>query len=105
MAVITFVKGPAPFWSMSAPRRAGMMDATIIVTKAPRIARGAVFSCTTQTHMHETPAHPSQYIRLTPDMHTSQTGVLTQDRDFICFNRLTRRIGDMEAQVVLRGMC
>ncbi len=42
---LTFVKGPAPFCSMSAPRRAGMIDATIIVTKAPRIAKGAVLSC------------------------------------------------------------
>lgn len=39
--IITFVKGPAPLCSMSAPRRAGMMDATMMVTKAPRIARGA----------------------------------------------------------------
>ena len=106
MAIITFVKGPAPFWSMSAPRRAGMMDATMIVTKAPSIARGAVFSCATQTHMHEPPAHPSHHIRLTPDMHISQAVVLTENnRDFVCFYRVTRRIADMEAQVVLRRMC
>ena len=50
-----------------------MMDATMIVTNAPRIARGAVFSCAAQAHMRETPAHPSHHIRLTPDMHTVQT--------------------------------
>lgn len=51
--VLTFVKGPAPLCSMSAPRRAGMMDATMIVTKAPRIAKGAVLSCRLQQDIRQ----------------------------------------------------